>query len=124
MALQFGGTAVKMLGDGVMFHFPDPADAVRCALHLIPEIDDAALPPARVGVHAGPVVFRDGDYFGRTVNLAARITDYARPSEVLVSQSVVESVGDADGVTFVEIGPVTLKGVSEPVVLHAARDAS
>jgi adenylate cyclase len=121
-ALQFGGTVVKMLGDGVMLHFSDPADAVRCALHLVPEVARRELPPARVGVHEGPVVFRDGDYFGRTVNLAARITDYARPSEVLVSESVVESVGDSDGVTFVEIGPVTLKGVSEPVVLHAARD--
>ncbi len=120
-ALQFGGSAVKMLGDGVMFHFADPADAVRCALHLLPEVAKRGLPPARVGVHAGPVVFRDGDYFGRTVNLAARITDYARPSEVLVSEAVVESVGDTDGVRFQPIGPVTLKGVSEPVVLLAAR---
>ena len=120
-ALQFGGTAVKMLGDGVMFHFPDPADAVRCALHLLPEVARRELPPARVGVHAGPVVFRDGDYFGRTVNLAARITDYARPSEVLVSGSVVESIGETDGVKFEAIGPVTLKGISEPVVLHSAR---
>ncbi len=122
-ALQFGGTAVKMLGDGVMFHFPDPMNAVRCALKLLPEVARRELPPARVGVHAGTVVFRDGDYFGRTVNLASRITDYARPGEVLVSQSVVDSVGDADGVTFDPIGPVTLKGVSEPVVLHSARDA-
>ena len=73
------------------------------------------------GVHVGTVVFRDGDYFGRTVNLAARITDYARPGEVLVSQSVVESVDGSDGVRFEPIGPVTLKGVSEPVVLHVAR---
>jgi adenylate cyclase len=120
-ALRFGGLVVKLLGDGVMFHFPEPADAVRCALYLLPESAKHEFPPARVGIHAGPVVFRDGDYFGRTVNLAARITDYARPSEVLVSQSVVESVGNADGVTFDPIGPVSLKGVSEPVVLHTAR---
>jgi adenylate cyclase len=120
-ALQFGGTAVKLLGDGVMFYFPDPADAVRCALYLLPEAARRQLPPARVGVHAGPVVFRDGDYFGRTVNLASRITDYARPGEVLVSESVVESVGEAEGVTFQPIGPVSLKGVSEPIVLHVAQ---
>ena len=120
-ALQFGGIAVKLLGDGVMFHFPDPVDAVRCALYLLPEAARHQLPPARVGIHAGPVVFRDGDYFGRTVNLASRITDYARPNEVLVSQSVVDWVGETEGVTFERIGPVSLKGVSEPVVLHAVR---
>jgi adenylate cyclase len=73
-------------------------------------------------VHAGPVVFRDGDYFGRTVNVASRITDYARPGEVLVSQSVVEAVGEAKGMMFEPIGPVSLRGVSEPVVLNVARD--
>ncbi len=120
-ALKFGGIAVKLLGDGVMFHFPDPADAVRCALYLLPEAARRQLPPARVGVHAGPVVFRDGDYFGRTVNLASRITDYARPGEVVVSQSVVQSVGEVEGVAFQPIGPVALKGILEPIVLHVAR---
>jgi adenylate cyclase len=120
-ALHHGGTAVKLLGDGVMFHFPNADDAVRCALHLVPEAAGRDLPPARVGVHAGPVVFRDGDYFGRTVNVAARITDYARPREVLVSDAVVTSVGESQDVAFDPIGPVALKGVSEPVVLHAAR---
>jgi adenylate cyclase len=121
MAQQFGGVVVKMLGDGVMFHFPEPADAVRCALRLLPEVARRQLPPARVGVHAGPVVFREGDYFGRTVNLASRITDYARPSEVLVSRSVVDEVGEVQDITFAPIGPISLKGVSEPVVLYAAR---
>jgi adenylate cyclase len=79
-----------------------------------------ALPPARVGVHAGPVVFQEGDYFGRTVNIASRIAEYARPTEVLVSQEVVDAaVGTA--VTFTEIGPVELKGVSGTIRLHPAR---
>jgi len=120
-ASHHGGTVVKLLGDGVMFHFPDAAASVRCALDLVPEAARGDLPPARVGVHVGPVVFRDGDYFGRTVNVAARITDYARPREVLVSQAVVESVADASHVAFEPIGPVALKGVSEPVILHSAR---
>ena len=121
-ALEFGGTVVKLLGDGVMFYFPDPADAIRCSLHLVPEAVESGLPPARVGIHAGPVVFHDGDYFGRTVNVAARISDFARPSEVLVSQAVVDIVGTADDMTFAPIGPVTLKGVSEPVTIHIARE--
>jgi adenylate cyclase len=104
-----------------MFHFADPADAVRCALYLVPEATRRDLPPARVGVHVGPVVIRDGDYFGRTANLASRIMDYARPKEVLVSQAVVDTVGEAEGMAFEPIGPVTLKGVAEPVVLNVAR---
>jgi adenylate cyclase len=67
-----------------------------------------------VGIHAGPVVFQDGDYFGRTVNLGARIGEYARPGEVLVSQEVVDAA-DGGPMAFTEIGPVELKGVSGPI---------
>ena len=84
-----GGRAVKLLGDGVMFHFPEPGQAVRCGMELVDRIPRVGLPQARVGLHSGPVVFQDGDYFGGTVNIAARITDYARPGEVLVSDQVV-----------------------------------
>ncbi|HEX9235158.1 MAG TPA: adenylate/guanylate cyclase domain-containing protein, partial [Actinomycetota bacterium] len=74
---------------------------------------------AHVGVNAGPVVFRDGDYFGRTVNIAARIAARAGPGEVLVSQDVL-ALSRPDGVRFEELGAVELKGVSRPVVLHRA----
>ena len=74
-----GGRAVKYLGDGVMFHFSDPGEAVLCSLDLVEQAPAASMPPAHVGVHAGPVVLRDGDYFGRTVNLAARIAAKAGP---------------------------------------------
>jgi adenylate cyclase len=66
------------------------------------------------------VVFQDGDYFGRTVNLAARMAEYARPGEVLVSQDVVDAV-DGGPVAFTQIGPVELKGVSGTLRLHTAR---
>ena len=90
-SLEHGGQPVKWLGDGVMFFFPNPGDGVLAALDMVEGAAANALPPARVGIHAGPVVFQDGDYFGRTVNIAARIADYARPSEVLVSQEVVDA---------------------------------
>ena len=79
----------------------------------------AGLPSAHVGLHAGPVIFQEGDYYGSTVNLASRIADYARPDEVVVSQAVVDS---AEGVpiTFRAIGPVALKGVATPMELHLA----
>jgi adenylate cyclase len=72
-----------------------------------------------MGIHAGPVVFQEGDYFGRTVNIAARIADYARSGEILVSQAVVDAA-DVPEVEFTEVGPVELKGVSSPLRLHAA----
>jgi adenylate cyclase len=117
---EHGGTPVKWLGDGVMFYFREPAAAVLAALEMVEAVGRHDLPPAHVGIHAGPVVFQDGDYFGRTVNLAARIAEYARPGEVLVSQEVVDAAGAAP-VSFVEIGPVELKGVPGTLRLHTAR---
>jgi adenylate cyclase len=116
---EHGGRAVKWLGDGVMFYFPEPGQSVVAALDMVDGVANDALPPAHVGIDAGPVVFQEGDYFGRTVNNASRIADYARPGEVLVTQQVVEAVEDAP-VTFTEVGPVELKGVSGTRILHAA----
>jgi class 3 adenylate cyclase len=118
-----GGEPVKWLGDGVMFYFPNPGDGVFAALDMVEGVAADALPPARVGIHAGPVVFQEGDYFGRTVNIAARISEYARPGEVLVSQEVVDAA-DLDGVGLTAIGPVELKGVSEPLTLQSVRRLS
>ncbi|HEX7145718.1 MAG TPA: adenylate/guanylate cyclase domain-containing protein [Gaiellaceae bacterium] len=115
-----GGRPIKWLGDGVMFHFPEPGPGVIAALDMVEGIAGAGLPPAHVGLHAGPVLFQEGDYFGRTVNIASRIADYARPGEVVVSQPVVDAA-EATPVSFVEIGPVELKGLSESIRLHTAR---
>ena len=114
------GQPVKWLGDGVMFYFPDPSDGVLAALDMVEGLPAAGLPPAHVGIHAGPVVFQEGDYFGRTVNIAARIAEYARPGEVLVSQEVVDAT-DLLGVDVTAIGPIELKGVSQPLSLHSVR---
>jgi adenylate cyclase len=113
------GRAVKSLGDGVMFYFRDPSEAVGAALDLIEAIPRAGLPPARVGITSGPVVFRDGDYFGRAVNTASRIADYARPNEILVSEAVAESGAPFES-AFEELGLVELKGINEPVRLFRA----
>jgi class 3 adenylate cyclase len=119
-SLEHGGRPVKWLGDGVMFYFRDPGAAVLAALDMAELVGRQGLPPAHVGIHAGPVIFQEGDYFGRTVNLASRIADYASPGEVLVSQEVVDVV-DGGPVTFTEVGPVELKGVSGPLHLYTAR---
>jgi adenylate cyclase len=119
-SLEHGGTPVKWLGDGVMFYFRAPAAAVLAAVEMVEVVGRHGLPPAHVGIHAGPVVFQEGDYFGRTVNLAARIAEYARPGEVLVSQEVVDAA-DGGPVAFTEIGPVELKGVPGTLRLYIAR---
>ena len=122
-SVQYGGKAVKFLGDGVMFHFPEPGKGVLAALDMVEAAVSVGLPPAHVGLHAGPVLFQEGDYFGRTVNISARIADYARPGEVLVSQEVVDASTDL-ALAFTEIGPVELKGVSGAVRLHKARSSN
>jgi class 3 adenylate cyclase len=118
-SLEHGGESVKWLGDGVMLYFPDPVEGVQASLDMVERAAEKSLPPARAGIHAGPVVFQEGDYFGRTVNIASRIADYARPGEVVVSQEVVEAA-PADSLAFTEIGPVTLKGVMGELNLHTA----
>jgi class 3 adenylate cyclase len=119
-AHRHGGRPVKLLGDGVMFHFPDPAKGVLCGLELVDRIPQVGLPRARVGLHAGPVVFQNGDYFGRTVNVAARITDYARPGEVLVSDEVIAAADARHVADYQRVGPVSLKGLTAPITLHTA----
>jgi adenylate cyclase len=118
-----GGQPVKWLGDGVMFFFQDPGQGVVSALEMVAGVTGRDLPPARVGMHAGPVVFQEGDYFGRTVNIASRIAEYARPGEVVVTEEVVEAA-EGEPVMFTEIGPVELKGVSGSLRLHTARARS
>jgi adenylate cyclase len=120
---RYAGKPVKWLGDGVMFFFTDPGPGVVAALDMLEGVADAGLPPAHVGLHAGPVLFQEGDYFGQTVNVASRIAEYARPGEVLVSQAVVDACREADA-TFTAIGPVELKGVTGAIELLAAHRAA
>jgi adenylate cyclase len=116
-----GGVPVKWLGDGVMVQFREPAGAVLAALGMVEQLPEAGLPPVHVGVAAGPVVVQGGDFFGRTVNLAARIAAQASPGQVLVSQGVAESA-PTEGVRFVELGELPLKGFARPVrLLEACR---
>ena len=91
------------------------------ALEISEGLVRAGLPPVHVGLHAGPVLFQEGDYYGRTVNLASRIADYAGPGAVVVTEAVVDAAGSIP-VSFTQIGPVKLKGLA-PVPLFAARPA-
>jgi adenylate cyclase len=107
---RHGGRPVKWLGDGVMLHYKDPARGVVAALEMVAGGVEIGLPPLHVGLHAGPVIFQEGDYYGQTVNVASRIADYARPGEVADASSEAN-------VNFREIGPVELKGVAGAIRL-------
>ena len=97
---------------------------MRAALEMVEGLASAGLPHAHVGLHTGPVLYQEGDYFGQTVNLTARIADFARVDEVLVTQAVADASKE-DGIAFVDVGDVELKGVSGTVHLlraHRSRD--
>jgi adenylate cyclase len=118
-SVRLGGKAIKWLGDGVMFYFRDSGPGVRAALEMVDGLAAAGLPPAHVGLHAGPVIYQAGDYFGQTVNVTARIADYARPGEVLVSRAVADASQET-GIKFQDIGSVELKGVAGTTYLLRA----
>lgn len=112
------GSVVKFLGDGVMLHFSDAEAATNCAVRIIEQLGLQDLPPAHAGLDVGNLVFRDGDYFGRTVNVAARIADYARPGEVLISDAAARHLQERTSIELRPVGPVALKGVVGSVPLH------
>ena len=95
-----GGRIVKRLGDGLMAVFDDAADAVDAALDAserVREVEaDGYRPELRAGIHFGKPRKLGSDYFGVDVNVAARVADAAGPSQVLVSETVRERLGDAE----------------------------
>jgi adenylate cyclase len=114
---RHGGKPVRWLGDGGMFHFKEPTAGMVAALEMVESAPSAGLPPTHIGLHAGPVVAQDGDVFGRTVNIAARIAARAGAGQVLTSAETVELVQDRR-LRFVHLGPVSLKGVAGPVTRY------
>jgi adenylate cyclase len=110
---------IKTLGDEVMVVGPDAGALVRWAVGLGEAISRGD-PPPRIGMHYGDALYRDGDYYGREINQAARVVARAGGGEVLVTRPVVEVASSLDGVRFERIGEVGLKGFSEPTELFIA----
>ena len=111
-----GGTVIKQIGDELMCAFCDPSRAVRCAVELEGAIDgwahDDAVVGLRVGLHHGPVMEEDGDLFGDTVNIAARMTSIARPGQVITTEEVVRLLADAEQELTRPFDEVRVKGSS------------
>jgi adenylate cyclase len=118
------GRAVKWLGDGVMFSFRDPTAAVLATIEVGRRTGEVGLPPAHAGVAVGPVIFQDGDYYGRTVNLASRLAGAAEPGQTLVDAEVVRLSGEREDVGFTSIGKIWLKGMAAPIEAFEAKGSS
>jgi adenylate cyclase len=107
-----GGRVVKMIGDEVMFSADDGVAAVEIGLALAnAHTRDPDLPEVRVGLARGPTVAWDGDLFGPTVNLAARLVNVARPGTVLVDDGLGEALVDVPGFALRHLRPVRLQGI-------------
>jgi adenylate cyclase len=124
-SLPADARVIKTLGDEVMVIGADPLALTKWAVELQNETPDG-VPAPRIGIHCGDVLYRDGDYYGRDVNQAARVVARAAGGEVLVTRRVVELAEGLDGVRFDRIGEISLKGFSEPIELFDAlpREAS
>ncbi len=115
-AVAHGGRVVKLLGDGVMLRYASAGEAVASVRDLMREIAAAGLPPAHAGIAAGPIVARDGDVYGHTVNLAARIAGVASAGELLVTRELAEGLGPGS-TAWQDVGVVQLKGIEGGVTL-------
>ncbi len=110
---------IKTIGDGVMVVGSDPGALTDWAVGFQARRVERPLP--RIGLHRGEALYRDGDYFGRDVNQAARIAARAAGGEVLVTRQVVDAAGPH--LDFERIGEVRLKGFSEVTEVFAASRA-
>ena len=117
--LPIDARVIKTLGDEVMVVGVDAGALTNWAVELSGELT-AGAPPPRIGIHSGAALYRDGDYYGREVNRAARVVARASGGEVLVTRPVVDAASRQDGLEFELIGEVVLKGFNEPTELFNA----
>jgi adenylate cyclase len=122
-SLPVDARVTKTLGDEVMVVGPDPAALTEWAVELqaAETVDESSV---RIGIHYGEALYRDGDYYGRDVNQAARVVARAGGGEVLVTRPVVDMASGLDGLEFDRIGEVRLKGFSELTELFIASTRS
>ena len=112
---------VKNIGDGVMIVGTDPVALTDWAIGFQEGFEKRSRP--RIGIHYGATIYRDGDYYGRNVNLAARVVARAHAGEVLVTEPVYERAAGS-ALSFEPIGEVQLKGFTEPTTLYVALTAA
>ncbi len=120
-----GGRVIKQIGDAFMLVFPAPTDAITFGL-AIEELAEAEpqFPALHIGAHHGPVLYREGDYVGGGVNLAARVTSASAAGEFLVTEELRETTKEHVDADFVPLSPRRLKGLPDPIRLVRVRRRS
>lgn len=119
-----GGEVVKTLGDGVMLRFDDAGAAVRVGLELVEGLTAVpGLSAVRAGMHTGPAVQRDGDWYGTTVKVASRLCSAAGGGEVLVGEATADATATPRDMRLGDPRLHWLKNVVDPVAAHPAEPA-
>jgi adenylate cyclase len=115
---------VKTLGDGLLLRCEEPAEAIRLGVRIVAELEELpGFPPVRVGMHTGSAVERAGDWYGTTVNVAARLCAAAGGGEVLASEVTARSAARLRGVELGDRRLHWLKNVTDPVAAHTVADS-
>lgn len=118
---EHGAEKIKAIGDALMIRAEDAEQGLRLGLRIVNEIGGRHFfPTVRVGMNTGFAVKRGGDWFGATVNVAARISGVAAGDEVLLSEATRDAAGCLDGVELRERGRRSLRNVAEPVLIYEA----
>jgi class 3 adenylate cyclase len=121
-ARRWDGRVVKQIGDAFLLVYPEPRSAVACALEIEARTEgEPQFPAARSGVHWGSVLYREGDYVGSNVNIAARVAAEAGRHQVLVTSAVRKEAKGLAEVEFVRLGKRRLKGLADDLELFEAR---
>ena len=115
---------VKTIGDEVMIRVADPNTAVRLGMRIVDELAFHGSPPVRVGMHSGPAIRRNGDWFGATVNLASHVADAARPGEVLLTEATERRLRRSNGFELDPGGARYFKHVPKLVPVYRVADPS
>lgn len=116
-----GAEQVKTIGDALMLRVGEPADAVKLGLALTQNLlAEYGYPTVRVGMHYGPAVYRAGDWFGATINLAARVSGLAHGGEVLLTDTTRKMAGEVENVRFEAHGVHRVRNVTERVKVFGA----
>jgi adenylate cyclase len=120
-----GAEELKTVGDGMVLRCDKPADGIRLGLRIVDELESIpGFPAVRVGVHSGPAVHKEGEWYGRTVNVAARLCSAAGGGDVLVSEQTCRAAGRLREIDFGERRLHWLRNVTEPIAAHLASAAS
>ncbi|MDX6642568.1 MAG: adenylate cyclase [Solirubrobacteraceae bacterium] len=120
LAAAHGAEAVKAIGDAAMVRASTASGAVGLALAVLDELSDRrGVPAVRIGMHTGPAVERAGDWFGTTVNVAARVAAAARAGEVLVTHDTWNAVRPLRDLELEHRGPYAFKNVAGELAVYA-----